>query len=269
MCAGCARSLGFKAHTDIEGALVYPRISTCVESLLRVPADTVFSLVFMDEILGILSQLISSTVPDHGAVCARIVDLLVKAKRVFASDAYGDNTLVHDFLLHLCRLRALYHGRPCRLTAIRNGWVRPPPEPSTGLAPRRGLIFITDNPGRKGEKAVQGAFMAAVLAAVRAGEKVACPCATKSVAVALHAMLLREVPGLAVALYTSDTSPQDRRATLENINRVWKQFAVVIFTNAIESGASFEVGALRTLWPPARGAWAFSRVFWLPRGAGG
>jgi hypothetical protein len=210
----------FVLYSDVQGDLTaarHPRAIVQVESLHRLrmaAAPEPIDLLVLDEVESILAQFNSGLHRHFTAAFAMFQWMMRTARHVVCMDAnLSDRTF-----RTLARLRP-GHGPP------RFHWNR-------FARAADDAYFIT---------ADQAAWLEALHAAVRAGQRVVLPSNSLGEAKAFEAALRREFPAKKVALYSSETAPTEKARHFGDVHTYWGDLDVLIYTPTCSAGVSFEL----------------------------
>jgi hypothetical protein len=208
----------FALYTDVTGdldAARHPRLIVQVESLHRLrmgarpePVD----LLVLDEVESILAQFNSGLHRHFTAAWAMFQWMLRTARHVVCMDAnLGDRT--YNTLLRMRPHPPHFHW---------NRYAR---------AADDVYRFTAD----------QGAWLARLHAAVRAGQRVVLPVNSLGEAKAFEEGLRREFPRKKVMLYSSETAPSEKARHFGDVHSYWGDLDVLIYTPTCSAGVSFEL----------------------------
>lgn len=190
---------------------LYPRIIIQIESLYRVQCDTNIDLLVLDESESIFDQFLSSTMKHLRPCVATFEWLLQSANRCLAMDA----NLCDRTVSLIRRVRGIEDEM-----LIVNDYKNMSND----------NIEITEN---------KEVLNSQILNSVRNGKNIIIPTNSKRFADTIHKLITTDIPKEKVLLITSETSDDDKTVIFSDVNTIWKQYQVVIFTPTCSAGISF------------------------------
>lgn len=237
---------GFKSY-EKPGSLSDKRLVVCLDSLYRVTGT--YDLVIMDEGLSVLQHFNSSMMRHKTAVCEKFRYITLNAKRLLFLDANCDNQLVKRFVDQLSRERMLF--------AITRGeavvdqtpyWVRNRHSSVAKYGAEHVTITVNRIPTHKA--AFAEGFIAKVMGFVAEGKRVAVACSNKTMVDALKERLSKEEAlagrfmcwGDVLGRCAGEMSTEDDalfKLHMQDVNKHWMPFQVIVYSPALTSGVSF------------------------------
>jgi hypothetical protein len=189
-----------------------PRLTILFNSIWKVDADAAFDVVVMDEAVSVLEMAGSELMDEEKRAdcCSRLAHLLSRARVVIAADAMFD----------ACSLACL-----ARLS----------PAPRHVLLVPRGVRDAYTFVWYANEARLQESLSKEL--AKRC--KVAIACMTKATAQKLHDLVRSSFPDMNVLLYTANGT-YDMAMHMANIDLLWSDADVLLFSPVITAGCSFE-----------------------------
>jgi hypothetical protein len=208
----CAK-LGYASYQTIDGEIntkTAPFVVVQCESLHRVSSQH-YEMVICDEIESILAQMFAPT-HRRANICWRIFESLVK---------FCDRLITMDGNLSQETIDVITMIREDRAEVVVNTAI-----------PTLYKHKITTN---------KEAAVAVLMSLIRRGDRVAVPTSSRTFAQKLQKMITEKYPDKPVRIYTSETSAEEREATLRDVNASWRECTVLIYTPTISSGVSFTI----------------------------
>ena len=218
---------GFTCYLDADGSVTEERTIVCINSIHRIP-ERCFQAIFIDEAVGVLSQLTSQLLRDHGIIICRLSNLLLRAERVYFLDAFVTSTIVHDYATLLASHKAV---------AVR--WIRNQFILKKEGSARQTEMVLGESAGCK--TALQAAFLDHICKSLQAGRKVYVPCTTKACADTVAAAVAEKALTDRFQVYTSTSDDDAKQHAIADVDAAWAQLDLVVASNAIESGVSCEL----------------------------
>lgn len=206
----CAK-LGYRSYQTIEGTIstkTAPFVVVQCESLHRVISER-YEMVICDEIESIIAQMFAPTHRRANA-CWRVFESQVK---------FTDRLITMDGNLSQETIDVISMIREDRAEIVHNT-----------VIPQISRHKITTN---------KEAAVAILMKMVEKGDRCVVPTSSIKTAKKLHKMIHGRFPDKAVRMYNSETSAEEREATLRDVNSSWRDCAVLIYTPTISAGISF------------------------------
>lgn len=206
----------FTLYSDVRGPLVQDRVIVQVESLHRLsiaPGQPLPDLLVLDECESIIEQFGSGLLRENFAECfAKFQYLLKYSRSVICMDAMvTDRT--YNVIETIRGIKDLvYHKNEYQNAADYD------------------YRFFAD----------KGVWLAALMSAIGAGDRIAVPSSSLTEAKALVELIRRDLPHLHVGLYSSETTYATRREHFGDVNTHWSVYDVLVYTPTISAGVSFE-----------------------------
>ena len=232
---GCFNDIGFVSYLDDNGnkkILSSNRLICQIESLKKIPCDNVivynelikyhpiYDLVILDEIESLLFHFSSATVEQPRAIFNLFFAIANNSKKVIALD--GDfNNRSYEFLKALGKKYfspIMYNHLNDSLIIVENTYKYEDID-----------MLFTDN---------SDYFYSHIIKEVEQNKNIAICSMSMRHAKEYHARLTAK--GIKCLLHTSQTDDTLKKK-LRNVNKLWSQYQVVIFSPCIESGVNFSV----------------------------
>lgn len=206
----CAK-LGYTSYQTFEGDICAERTPFVVvqcESLHRI-TSTRFEMIICDEVESIIAQMFAPT-HRRANMCWRIFESLLQ---------FTDRLITMDGNLSQETIDVISMIREDRCEIVHNTW-----------KPQIQRHKITTN---------KVAAVAVLMKLVGKGDRTVVPTSSIAMAKSLYKMITDKYPDKPVRMYNSETSAEEREATLRDVNKSWRECSVLIYTPTISSGISF------------------------------
>ena len=199
------------------------KLIVCLDSLHKV-RNTHFDYVFIDECLSVLHHFQSPLMKHVNTVALKFEQHVLQAKHMYFIDANVDNMLVHNVIQYISTRRNTipYY--------IRNLHVR--------NSNRR--AFVTHNRDHTNSLAVKALVIDTVSRLLKSNKNVVVAASTKRLTDTLANHISKTFPAKKCIIYNSNTDQRLIAEHAENINDIWSQYDIVIYSPTIGAGLSFE-----------------------------
>ena len=221
----------FTVYSEVSGPLTQRRIIVQFESLhkIAIPAGTQpFDLLVCDESESIIDQMGSGLSKQFGE-CLRVFKWLI---------GYSRQVICMDANITTRTLTVLQYMRPTAQASAANA------------GNPRGLSSGPTIHWNRYQNATDdrwyyytevGAWLCGLREYLTRGRRVVIPTSSLTEARGIMCGLRGQFPQLKVYLYSSETSPGEKRDHFSDVNKFWAEYDVLIYTPTVSAGVSFEV----------------------------
>ncbi len=224
----------FTVYSEVSGMLVQRRVIVQFESLHRlVVSSEPFDLLVLDESESIIEQM-NSGLSKQFSVCLQKFEWLIRyTRQVICMDANITSrtlTMLQKMRPEKTKMESpAYSGR--ELDAIAH------------LS--RGTTIHWNTYRNATEDTWYyytciGAWSYALRHHLRAGKRVSIPTSSLTEARGIREGIQAEFPKLRVHLYSSETTPGEKKMHFSDVNKYWSEYDVLIYTPTVSAGVSFE-----------------------------
>lgn len=223
------KGLGFKCYMDIKrehfiDTNEHRKIIICLDSLDRL-SSTDFDLVIIDEGLSMCMRL-NSKFMDHSTVISKLHRVMLDSKKLMFLDACMDNFMLYSLV------RKIEQERMCSAFWLKNEYIRP--------SNRKAQIIVNKKNAEDG--ALQAQAIAYILSLLIKGKRVSVSSSTKK----FSEDLMKQFKDagldktLRARMYNSESDRGERFSDCMNVNSVWVNYDLLVYSPSISSGVSFE-----------------------------
>lgn len=220
---------GFVLYSDITGPITSDKIIIQVESLHRLNVGDPYDLVICDESESIFEQFDSGLLRQNFNQSFAVFKWLMQysAHAIFLDAIMTART--YNIVAHLRYGKTTYSGIPPVLGSERHRVVYHRNEYRNAHADK---YYIT--PDR-----VQ--WFSEISKSIGAGQRVVIMSNSLDIAKTAWSFIREKFPDRRVQIYSSETTPAEKREHFADVNHWWQQYDIIIYTPTITAGVSFEV----------------------------
>jgi hypothetical protein len=223
---------GFDIYLDYtDSSDIYSQqLIICLDSLWRVKT-THFDFVFIDEALSVLLHFQSPLMKNVGAVTAKFQHILMQAKHIYLLDACIDNMMVYNTVKHLENLKN-----------VRAYWIR-----NENIRKSNRQANLIRNTESKETESLRLSAMTQIIQALAKGKRIVVSSSIKSFTIALVELVKEKLPHIKFVLYNSDTNEDVVAQHAEDLENVWSQYDLLVYSPTIGAGLSFTMAHYHSL----------------------